>query len=171
MLALFSGMLVMAVAQLSALAQTGGPTNGIVTLQAGDNGKGKAKNKPTISERPTVIPRQTETDSTTKGKPDQPGRPSNPQPVPEVKSLVDRFQTAREDYLKQQKELRLLLQDATEEEREVIREQLKELLDRWKEQHREFVQEVKDRAQTMKSELSPDLGRVVDQAKDEGRGR
>jgi hypothetical protein len=139
-----------------------------------DNGKAKGKDKPAIAERPTVIPRAQpeETNSEKgKGKPEKPERPNNPQPPAEVKALVDKFQDAREKYLKTQRDLRLLQRDASEEERTVIREQLKEQLERWKETIREKQKEMKDRIQDMKSEVQPELGKVIDQAKEEGRGR
>lgn len=144
----------------------------------GGNGQGesqgKSKGKPSISDRPVVEPREAQDSGSTdksKGKPESPGRPDRVEPLPEVKSLVNRFQQSREVYLREQRELKLRLKDAPEEEREAIRQQMKDALERWKEQHRQFVQETRERAQQLKNELHPDLGRVIDKAVDEGRGK
>ncbi|MEW6305452.1 MAG: hypothetical protein AB1705_18400 [Verrucomicrobiota bacterium] len=150
----------------------GGQGNGNDGDNGGGNGKAKGKNKPTIAERPTIIPRSpTESAGSDKGKgkPDKPGRPDNPEMSTEVKALVERAQAAREEYLRRQKELHALLGEATDEARDAIRAQLKELHEQWKEQQQKLAQESKDRAETMKTELQPELSRVLDQAKGNGR--
>ncbi len=141
-----------------------------------NNGKGKGNDNktPTIDNRPVIEPRQptgTDSNGKGKGKPEKPDRANDKEPTPGVKDLVNQFQTARETYLAEQRQLKLQLKAATEEERDAIRQKIRDSLDRWKSQHQQFVEEVKDRAKEMKSNLSQDFGRVIDQGKDEGRGR
>lgn len=142
---------------------------------------GNGKNNPSIGNRPIEVPRIHDPHSDDpnvngnngkgSGKPDHPPRSDKNTLPGSVQNLIVNFQTAREAYLTRQKELRLQLKTATDEQREAIRQQIADLLEEWKEQHREFIQETKDRAKEMKNELNPDLGRVVDGAKGEGRGR
>jgi vacuolar-type H+-ATPase subunit H len=44
-------------------------------------------------------------------------------------------------------------------------------LEQWKEQQKDLLREQRERAQELKRELQADLGKVVDEAKGEGRGR
>jgi hypothetical protein len=131
--------------------------------------KGKA---PSIANRPVIEPRNSDgSGSTDKGKPAVPGRPDKVAPSPAVKELVDKFQDARETYLEGQRQLRIQLRSATEQEREIIRQQMREGLDRWKEQTRQFAEEARESAHKMKDKLGPELDRVIDRGKDEGRNR
>lgn len=132
-------------------------------------GQGANKSKPSISNRPVVTPREDDPERKEKGKPESPGRPGRIEPPVEVSALVDRFQSARETYLREQRELRIRLKSASEEEREAIRAEIRESLERWKEQHRQFALETKVQAQHLKETLHPDFGRVIDRGKDEGR--
>ena len=136
----------------------------------GNNGVAKGKNKPKVSERPQIIGDTGSSSDTTKGKPANPGNSGNGADPAEVKNLVSKFQSARDQYISAQKELRLKMKDATEEQRSVLRDQLKDLLDKWKEEQKQFVEETKERAKSMKQELQPDLGKVVDGAGNEGSG-
>lgn len=137
----------------------------------GNNGKAKGKSKPTVAERPQVIGAKGSSGNAVKGKPDRPGNPNTTDPA-EVTSLVTKFQSAREEFLAAQKELNLKKKDATEEQRAVLREKVKEALDKWKEEHKQFVEEQKERSKEMKQELQSDLGKVVDGAGDGGgKGR
>lgn len=155
---------------LSASTNSNGNGNNGDNGNGGDNnGKAKGKNKPKVSERPQVIGSKDSTSGSQKGKPDNPGNPNSTDPV-EVTTLVNKFQSAREQYITAQKELRLKMKDATEDQRAALREQLKDLLDKWKEEQKQFVQETKDRVKDMKQELQPDLGKVVDGAGGEGNG-
>lgn len=115
---------------------------------AGGNGKAKGKSKPVISERPQVLGLGATNSmaGTTAGQ------------------LVNSFQTARADYLKAQKELNLKSTDLTDDQRALAREQAKDALARWQEEHRMYVEEQRERAKTMKQELQADIGRVVDSA-------
>jgi len=127
-----------------------------------DNGKGKGKpptDKPAIKDRQVVEPPG-------KGK-------SNSQASQQVKTLVEKFQQARDKHLEEQRVLRLQMKDATEEQRAAIRAQLQESLNRLKEQHKQFQEEAKQRAQEMKQNLNDTLDRVIDRGvgEDKGRGR
>jgi hypothetical protein len=129
----------------------------------GNNGKAKGKSKPTVAERPQIIGSKSSSSSTGKGKPDRPGNPNVTDP-PEVTSQITRFQAARELYLQTEKERKLLMKDATEEQRAALREKLKDALEKWKEEQKQFAEEQKERSKEMKQELHPDLGKVVDGA-------
>lgn len=133
-------------------------------------GNGKDRKDQSIQDRATVIPRSSAGDAADEQA--RKGRPDKTQPSGEVKDLIKQFQTARENYLKEQQALLKKLGDTTQDQRQAIRDQMRESLERWKEQQREFLQEQKDRAKDLKKELQQDLGRVVDEAKTEGgRGR
>jgi transketolase len=143
----------------------GGSDNG----NEGNNGKGKGKSKPTVAERPQVI--GSKGSSTEKGKPERPGNPNSQNPA-EVTALVNKFQTARQEFLAAQREMALQKKDATEEQRAALREKYKEAMERWKEERKQFVEEQKERMKDIKQELHPDLGKIVDGAGgDGGNGR
>jgi len=135
----------------------------------GDNEPGKGKGKaPAIADRPVIEPRANSDGFADKGKS---GRAERVMAAPAVRDLVGKFQTAREAYLEEQRQLRVQLKDATEAEREGIRQQMRAGLERWKEQTRLFAEETRERAQKMKDKLGPDLGRVIEKGRDEGRNR
>ncbi len=135
---------------------------------SGGSTKGKGKEKPIIAERSQVVGATTATQS---GKPSRPETGTTPS---ETAKLVSDFQTARQQYLETQKEISLKLKNGTEEQRMVLREKSKEALEKWREDHRRFVEEQKERARQMKLELQPEIGVVVDAAGEGtggGRGR
>ena len=144
--------------QLQASDNGKGDDNG----NSGNNGKGKGKSKPTVAERPQVIGAKSST-AAEKGKPDRPGNPNATDPA-EVTSQITKFQSARELYLQAEKERKLLMKDATEEQRTALREKLKDALEKWKEEQKQFAEEQKERSKEMKQELHPDLGKVIDGA-------
>ncbi|HEY1169811.1 MAG TPA: hypothetical protein VGH19_00450 [Verrucomicrobiae bacterium] len=161
-------------------ASTNAPSLKSVQLQSngngngndnGNNGKAKGKSKPTVAERPQVIGAKSSSSSSSKGKPERPGNPGNAEPA-EVTTLVNKFQTAREEFLAAQKELNLKKSEATEAQRAMIREKSREALEKWKEERKQFAEEAKERAKDIKQELHPDLGKIVDGAGgDGGNGR
>jgi hypothetical protein len=136
---------------------------------AGGSTKAKGKEKPTVAERPQLIGATTTTTA------DKPARPTATGTTPaETAKLISDFQTARQQYLETQKEISLKLKTGTEEQRMVLREKSKEALDKWREDHRRYVEEQKERARQMKLELQPEIGVVVDSAGEGiggGRGR
>ncbi|MBI5775022.1 MAG: hypothetical protein HZA89_14935 [Verrucomicrobia bacterium] len=144
--------------------------------QGNGNSQNNGKGKPGIASRPTVIPRDSSLQSDSgaddqKGKPASPGR-SDKTPLPtEVSDLVRQFQQERESYLNKQKAMARLNgdKDATSDERAALRAQMKENLERLKEQHKALVKESIVRIKEIKGELNPDLGRLLDGAQKEGR--
>jgi len=64
---------------------------------------------------------------------------------PEVKERLRKFEREREAYLQKQRELEKRLKGATEQERERIRELIKDRRAVWEEQHRQSQAELKDR--------------------------
>lgn len=138
----------------------------------GHANKGQAKGKPNIEQRIVVVPREPLPEPTEKGKPATPGRPDKTQPPADVQTLVKDFQAAREKFLSDQKALARQFQQASEEERQAIRERMKETLDRLKEQQKALQQDMRDRAKELKQKLHPDLNRLIDNGSTEGgRGR
>lgn len=125
--------------------------------------KGKGKSKPVISERPQVL------GTTTSSDPAKPGTDTS-----ETGLLIGKFQSAREEYLATQKELNLKRQDATDEQRALLREKAKEALAKWQEEHRMYVEEQKERVKQIRRELQPEITRVLDSTGEgggSGRGR
>ncbi|HEY1172822.1 MAG TPA: hypothetical protein VGH19_15750 [Verrucomicrobiae bacterium] len=137
------------------------------SLAAEGNPKGKGKSKPKVSERPQVIGAIS---STTK-----PLRPSQAGGGTETSQLVAQFQSARNDYLEAQKELKIAKgTELNEEQRAVLREKSKDALNRWREDHRQFTEEQQERLKTIKAELQTDLAQRVDSVREDttgGRGR
>jgi catalase len=132
--------------------------------------KAYGRDKKNISDRAVVIPADDGTVAV--DAPERKGRPDLTQPGGAVQGLVKDFQKAREDYLTQQKELLKLYNSASAEERAIIREQIKDSLDKWKEQQKEYLQQQKEQAQEMKKNLQTELQKVVDETvKEGGRGR
>lgn len=82
----------------------------------------------------------------------------------EVKECVKDMTKAREDYQKTQDELKKELAACTDEEREVLRQQLKDQLEDTRVQQRTRLRQMRDC-------LSQDLKDVADQAKDQTQRR
>ena len=140
-----------------------------VTAAPKNNGNAYGHNKQTLDTRAVVIP-SSQADPAS-NEPERKGRPDRTQPNGDVKNLIKQFQAAREAYLQDQQILMKQLKGASAEDRAAIREQLKESLDQWREQQKELIKEQRDRAIELKRALQADLGRVVDDAQGEGRGR
>lgn len=132
------------------------------------NAPGQVK-KQSLTDRVQIISR--DEDSSGKKKPEKPNRPAAPAPGADVQDLVKEFKAARETYLEQQKELARQVKENSKEAREALRQQNKELLEAIKEQQKALLKETKDRAKDLKSQLHPDMGRVIDSGVGEGRGR
>lgn len=123
--------------------------------------------QPAIVARPTVIP---PVSATTPGTPARPELPGQPAPSADLRDLVKDFQTARESFLKQQQDLLAQLKAASKEEREALRQQLRENLDAWLEQQKAQVQDIREQAREIKNNV-PSISDVVDSGKGEGRSR
>ena len=95
----------------------------------------------------------------------RPERPERPALSPEIlEQLRSKFEFSRESYLKRQEELKRLLQGATEAQRKLVRDQIKESRQRWLEQAREFRDEAKDRARELRRQL-PKLREALDESR------
>ena len=123
--------------------------------------------QPAIADRPTVIPPVI---TPTPDTPARPGLPGQTAPASEVSDLVKDFQTARETFLKQQQDLLNQLKTASKEEREALRQQLRENLDAWLEQQKSQLQDIRDQAREIKDNV-PSISDVVNSGAGEGRGR
>jgi hypothetical protein len=148
-------------------AQAQGQTNAVARADKvlAGTGKAKGKNKPVISERPQVLGSITEST-----KPARPGDSASA----ETAQLIGQFQSARNSYLESQKELKIKAAEGTEEQRAVLREQTREALAKWREEHQRYVEEQQERIKTMKNELQADLGQRLDSVGEGlggGRGR
>jgi hypothetical protein len=171
---LFSGAVLvgLAVTEVQAQAQTNEVTGAGKAVLAG-SAKSKGKSKPTISERPTVIgtttSQKSESGNTKSDKPERPQATLTGEAA-QTAQLVEKFQIARQDYLRAQKELELKSKNATEEQRVQLREKAGEALGRWREQQRSYLEEQQERVKTIKSELQADLGQRVDGAGEGGGG-
>jgi len=129
--------------------------------------KSKGKSKPTVSERPQVIGATTTTVTTSK-----PERPKTALTGDAAKTaeLVEKFQAARNDYLKAEQELGIKSKTATDEQRALLREKAGEALVKWREQQRAYLEEQQERVKTIKQELQADLGQRVDSTGEGGTG-
>jgi gas vesicle protein len=87
---------------------------------------------------------------------------------PEIKDKVRQFETAREAFIRRQELLRKEMQGATtDKERDAIRQRIKDSLDEWREQAKQFREEAIDRMKEVQRELPglrPALeeGRTID---------
>lgn len=94
-------------------------------------------------------------------------RPETVRPA-ELKNLIERFQTEREQFLARQKQLALQLRQATDEQRAELREQMRDNLDQWRELQLEFRTQLRDRAIELRRELQGQLREVVEEGGKEG---
>lgn len=130
-----------------------------------------APDKPSIAERPVVVPPALRPDRAQ--VPERPPRPNGGDvivPSGGLRALIQDFQTARETYMAQQRDLLRQIKDASAEERDAIRQQLKEKLDVWLQEQKEHIQTIRDQAKEMKNNL-PAIRNVIDAAQEEGRPR
>ncbi|MBI5772450.1 MAG: hypothetical protein HZA89_01755 [Verrucomicrobia bacterium] len=106
-------------------------------------------------------------------RPERPDGVERPTLPAEVKALMEKFETAREEFMKEQREIEKQLKGATEEEREKIREQLKTKREEWLEKTKELREEIKKRIDELKDDKLKDRPQVLDAAKqgDQKRGR
>jgi hypothetical protein len=124
--------------------------------------------QPSLENRPQIVApqeKQTKDQLEHAERPNPPNRPATPGTV---KDLVKDFQAAREAYLAQQKELRRQLNEATAEQREAIREKLKENLAAWLEVQRARVQELREQIRETKQAIQG-YDKVIDAAQEKGR--
>ncbi|MBL9171223.1 MAG: hypothetical protein JNN07_26055 [Verrucomicrobiales bacterium] len=83
-------------------------------------------------------------------------RPSRGEQQPvsaEIRAQLLKFESARDAYLKRQKELTQQLKGAGEDQRKAVRDQLKGLREQWLEQSLQFRREARSRIADLKTEL------------------
>lgn len=158
------GCLFLGLTAMDALAQS--QTNETKAALANST-KSKGKSKPTISERPQVI--GAVDTSSTASKPERPKTAVTGEAA-KTAELVEKFQAARNDYLKAEQELGIKSKTATDEQRALLREKAGEALVKWREQQRAFMEEQQERVKTIKQELQADLGQRVDSTGEGGTG-
>jgi hypothetical protein len=128
--------------------------------------------QPLILDRPLIIPPLILPNQVVAPlAPERPLTPEIPLVTQTVKDLVKDFQTARQDFLRGQDELLRQLRNATDQERTIIREQLKDRLDEWRQLQKEHMRQLIEQAREMTTTL-PALGDVINAGSGEGgRGR
>ena len=89
---------------------------------------------------------------------------------PEVKERVRTFDQYRNEYLRQQEELRKRNKGTTDQDRERIRAQLKELRERWREQSAALREELEERRREL-PDLLPSHRELLDSARETIRDR
>lgn len=95
-------------------------------------------------------------------------RPVAAQPE-ELRNLIDRFQSSREQYLERQKLLLEQLRKANEDQRVVLRERMRENLDQWRDRQLEFRTQLRERAVELRREVQSQLREVITDAVKEER--
>lgn len=152
---------------ISGLLRSGRWTGAVVTSMVLVVGSLQAQEKPQVEvpivSGSSVAPgRVIDLDSAASGSPAlDPNSPgalratrAEQQPVSaEIRAQLLKFESARDAYLKRQKELSQQLKGAGEEQRKVVREQLKGLRDQWLEQSLQFRREARSRIADLKTDL------------------
>jgi len=122
---------------------------------------------PTLVDRPIVVP--SEIPPPRPELPAHPARPpARPHPPESVSAMISSFKDARKAFLANQTKLRVQLKEAGEEERDAIREQLKENLRNWISDQRERALEARAQAQEMRDRIK-DITPVIDASPEGGR--
>lgn len=150
-----------------------GATWAVATLGA----SAVAQTNPTPSSTPAIINRPTITAPapsteplSAPPRPERPGVPGRPLPASGMQELVRDFQAARQSYIQQQQELNRKLASATEEQRAILREQIKDSLKEWRELQKQQAKELREQAKDIKNN-TPNLRDVIDSGGGDGRGR
>jgi hypothetical protein len=147
---LFAG-LTFCLAAVRLPAQTGGTTNTSPTTS-------RITTSRVISDSEVKENLSTDTVNTRPANSDRPVLSS------EVKERIRAFEKAREAYLEKQRELERRFKGATDEQRERIREQIKDRRDAWLEQHKQFKEDMRERLRELKREL-PSLRKALDESR------
>jgi hypothetical protein len=131
---------------------------------AGGNSAGK---KPAIDVRPMEIPPA----SSITTAPKHPERPDKAATSPAVTEAIQKAQAERTKFLQDSQAAARINRSSLTEDRQVIRDQMKESLQRLRETQTALRKEIRERVEELKNELSPDFGRVLADVRSEGRGR
>ncbi|MBU6400510.1 MAG: hypothetical protein KGS61_09345 [Verrucomicrobia bacterium] len=92
-------------------------------------------------------------------------------PPADVTSLVQQFQKDRATYVTQQQQLLLQLKQARGGDRAAIRDQLRDLRDKWSDAQNQLREEIRDRLQEIKTELKNQRDEQLNDAGSPGDGR
>jgi hypothetical protein len=98
---------------------------------------------------------------------DKPGRTDYPD---QVKKMLDAAKAAQVKFLNDQKDLQRKLKDATEAEKDQIRNEMRDKRDAFLEQQKEMREEFRKRVTELKDQL-PNHGDVINAAKDQGKDK
>lgn len=124
---------------------------------------------PTIANRPVLVAPTTPPDRPNlPPRPDRPTSPGQPPPPAGMQDLVRDFQSARQAFLKEQKELNQRLAAATAEQRQAVRAEFKERLQRWREFQKTQILEMREQAKETLKNTPQDIAR---EPQDGSRGR
>lgn len=96
-------------------------------------------------------------------RPDRPALPERPALPDEVKALIEKFNTAREEYLAEQKALFEQLRAAAEADRAAIREKIQANREEFLAATRTLREEIRTQMQNLRDQL-PSRREVIDQA-------
>ena len=110
---------------------------------------------------------ETVTPSPLTARPDRPERPALSQ---DIKDRLQRFEQLREEYLREQRDLKRRLQGATDEDRERIRQLIQERREAWLEKLRTLREEARERLADLKAAL-PQHQEVLDAARESAQER
>jgi hypothetical protein len=100
-----------------------------------------------------ILPDHKPLDTSSSSLAARPPRIERPDLAPEIKLRMARFEQSREAYLARQEELLRKLGGATDSDRELIRKQLQQLRDEWRERARALQEDAKTRMRELQSEL------------------
>jgi len=123
-----------------------------------------------MAERPAERPERPE-------RPDRPKRPEHVRDIPKavlqhapdaLKKMIHRLEEARHAYLERQKELLKQARNATDEEKEAIRDQLKDNREGFLERTQTLRREIHQRVHELRDKLK-DRREVIDAARDDKR--
>lgn len=107
---------------------------------------------------------------TDNGLVDKPNRHGGGDYPDDVKKLLDDIKSARNKFLQDQKDLQRKLKDATEAERDQIRNEMRDKRDQFLEQQKDMREEVLKRVTELKDQLKNHQD-LIDNAKDQGRNK
>jgi hypothetical protein len=99
----------------------------------------------------------------------RPDRPELQRLPADLRERLARFETVREAYLAEQRELLRKLRGASDEDRDQIRELIKTRRDAWLEQARQFREEAKDRLTELRNGALQSHKEALDAARDNAR--
>lgn len=101
-------------------------------------------------------------------RPEKPGKPTRLSLEDEIQSLIDQFKNTRDEFLDKDKELRRILRESAQTERERIRSLIAENLQTFLDDQKQAREEINQRITELKDSLK-DHREVIDAAKEEAK--